>query len=437
MSADHALVAFAVDTTGDERFDLTIRVVETGEVLDTSVTDIGYGCELSRDGRFVFYTRLDEAWRPHQLWRHRVGGDPAQDVLVHQEDDERFWMGVSTSRDERWLILGLGSKTTSEVHLLDNDDPEGEWRVVAPRRDGVEYDVEPAGDRLLVVHNTDTPDADLAWAPLDATSHEQWVPWLRSGPGERFVGVDAFDAASVLSLRTDGLTALRVLPRDPSSPSGHGEAWDVAVDQGVHSIGLGDNPEPGQTALQVVVESWATPGPCSTSTWTAVTAPCSSGCRCSATSTSANYTEQRVWATASDGTRIPVSLVHRVEVVPDGTNPARADRLRLVRDLVRPLLLGGPAQPARPRCRRRRRPRARWRGDGAALVRRRQAAREDEHLHRHPRLRRSTSSPRDGRPPTAWASKVVLREGCSSARCSTSLPRPSGWPTRPCRSWTP
>ncbi|HEU5242503.1 MAG TPA: oligopeptidase B, partial [Ornithinibacter sp.] len=259
VSADHRLVAFAVDTTGDERFDLTVRVIESGEVLDTSVTGIGYGCELSRDGRFVFYTRLDEAWRPHQLWRHRVGGDPAQDVLIHQEDDERFWMGVSSSRDERWLILGLGSKTTSEVHLLDNDDPEGQWRVVAPRRDGVEYDVEPAGDRLLVVHNTDTPDADLAWAPLDATSHEQWVPWLRSGPGERFVGVDAFDAASVLSLRADGLTALRVLPRDPSSPSGHGEAWDVPVDQGVHSIGLGDNPEPGQTALQVVVESWATP----------------------------------------------------------------------------------------------------------------------------------------------------------------------------------
>ena len=287
MSADHRLVAFAVDTTGDERFDLTIRVVETGEVLDTSVTGIGYGCELSRDGRFVFYTRLDEAWRPHQLWRHRVGGDPAQDVLVHQEDDERFWMGVSTSRDERWLILGLGSKTTSEVHLLDNDDPEGEWRVVAPRRDGVEYDVEPAGDRLLVVHNTDTPDADLAWAPLDATSHEQWVPWLRSGPGERFVAVDAFDAASVLSLRTDGLTALRVLPRDPSSPSGHGEAWDVAGRPRGALDRPGGQPRAGPDRpagrRRVLGDAH---GPCSTSTWTAVTAPCSSGCRCSATSTS-------------------------------------------------------------------------------------------------------------------------------------------------------
>ena len=125
VSADHRLVAFAVDTAGDERFDLTVRDIESGEVLDTSITGIGYGVELSRDGRFVFYTRLDDAWRPHQLWRHRVGGDPAEDVLVHQEDDERFWMGVAASRDERWLLLGLGSKTTSEVHVLDADDPGG------------------------------------------------------------------------------------------------------------------------------------------------------------------------------------------------------------------------------------------------------------------------------------------------------------------------
>ena len=199
VSADHRLVAFAVDTAGDERFDAHgPRIVETGEVLDTSLTGIGYGVELSRDGRFVFYTRLDDAWRPYQLWRHRVGGDPADDVLVHEEADERFWMGVSSSRDERWLLIGLGSKTTSEVHLLDADDPEGDWRVVAPRREGVEYDVEPAGDRLLIVHNTDTPDADLAWAPIDATSPEQWVPWLRSGEGERFVSRRRLRRAAVL-----------------------------------------------------------------------------------------------------------------------------------------------------------------------------------------------------------------------------------------------
>ena len=218
-------------------------------------------------------------------------------------------------------MLGLGSKTTSEVHLLDSSDPEGDWHVVAPRREGVEYDVEPAADRLLVVHNTDTADADLAWAPLDATTHEAWVPWLRSGEGERFVSIDAFDDASVLSLRTGGLTALRVLPKDTVSESGHGAPWDVPVDQPVHSIGLGDNPEPGQTSIQVVVESWATPR-------TVLDVDLATGERTLLKRQPvlgdfdpASYTERREWATASDGTLVPVSVVHRVGVEPDGTNP--------------------------------------------------------------------------------------------------------------------
>ncbi|MBT9254811.1 S9 family peptidase [Phycicoccus sp. MAQZ13P-2] len=321
VSSDHRLLAFAVDTAGDERFDLVVREVATGRVLDDALTGIGYGVELSRDGSFVFYTRVDDAWRPHQLWRHRVGGDPADDVLVHEETDERFWMGVSGSRDERWLLLGLGSKTTSEVWMLPSDDPEGEWRVVAPRREGVEYDVEPADDRLLVVHNADDPDSDLAWAPLDATSHEQWVPLLSSGDGERFVGVDAFDDATVLSLRTGGLTALRVLPRDVTSVSGHGTPWDVEVGTAVHSIGLGDNPEPDQRSVQVVVESWTTPR-------TVLDVDLATGARTELKRQpvlggfdAADYEESREWATAPDGTQVPVSVVRRRGVVADGTNP--------------------------------------------------------------------------------------------------------------------
>ncbi|MBR7744432.1 S9 family peptidase [Phycicoccus sp. BSK3Z-2] len=321
VSPDHRLLAFATDTAGDERFDLVVREVTTGRVLDTSVRGIGYGVEFSADGDYVFYTRVDDAWRPHQLWRHRVGDDPAQDVLVHQEDDERFWMGVSGSRDERWLLLGLGSKTTSEVWMLDAADPEGEWRVVAPRRDGVEYDVEPASDRLLVVHNADSPDFDLAWAPLDATSHEQWLPLLDSGEGERFAGVDAFDGASVLSLRTGGQPAVRVLPRDVTSVSGHGTPWDVDVDEPVRTVGLGDNPEPGQSAIQVVTESWTTPR-------TVLDVDLATGARTVLKRQpvlgdfdASDYLEHREWVRAQDGTEVPVSVVRRRGVEPDGTNP--------------------------------------------------------------------------------------------------------------------
>src|SRR5690606_10139962 len=129
-------------------------------------------------------TRVDDAWRPHQVWRHEVGAPADGDVLVYQEDDERFWMGVGTSRDDKHVVIGVGSKNTSEFRLLDADDPTGEFRVAAPREEGVEYEVEPAGDRLWIVHNRAHRDFELAVAPVGATSAEQWTTVL---PGEEGV----------------------------------------------------------------------------------------------------------------------------------------------------------------------------------------------------------------------------------------------------------
>ena len=321
VSSDHSRVAFGVDRAGDERYDLVVREIATGRVLDEALRGIGHGAEFSLDGDHIFYTRLDEAWRPHQLWRHRVGTDVVEDVLLHQEDDERFWMGIGSSRDERWLILGLGSKTTAEVHLLSSDDPTGAFRVVAPRRDGVDYDVEPAADRLLITHNTDQPDFDLAWAPLTATSAAEWVPWVSAAAGERFVGVDAFDEAAVLSLRSGGLTAVRVFPRDPSSPSGYGPAWDLPTGE-VASIGLGDNPEPGTRALQVVVESFVAPRTVLEVDLTTRESTVLKRQPVLGDFDESRYAQRREWATAADGTRVPISVVHLAGREPDGSHPA-------------------------------------------------------------------------------------------------------------------
>jgi len=321
VSADHHWLAYAVDTEGDERFALRVKDLRTGEVVDEGVTGIGYGCVFSLDGRYVFYLRVDEQWRPHQVWRHEVGTDPDRDVLVLQEDDERFWMGLGSSRDDRWLLIGLGSKTTSEVHLLDAADPLGEFRVVAPRRDGVEYDVEPAGDRLLVVHNADSVDYDLAWAPLDATSAEQWTPLLTSAAGERFQGVEAFDDVAVLALRRGGLTALRILDRDPSAESGFGDWHDLELAEPVHHVWLGDNPESATAALQVGYESMVTPKTVYDYDFRAreltllKQQPVLGGYDPSA------YEQRREWATAPDGTRVPISVVHPAGAVPDGSHP--------------------------------------------------------------------------------------------------------------------
>ncbi|MFV0463206.1 MAG: S9 family peptidase [Nostocoides sp.] len=321
VSADHARSAVAVDTTGDERFDVVVRDIATDRILDDAVRGVGYGLELSRDGTWLYYTRVDHAWRPFEVWRHRVGSDVAEDVLLHREEDERFWLGVSSSRDDRWLMLSLGSRTTSEVRLLPAEDPTGKFSVVAPRREGVEYDVEPDGDRLLITHNRDNPDMDLAWAPLDATSDTQWQPILAAGPGEHLIGVDAFTDFAVVSLRSGGLPTLAILPREAGASSGYGTPTPVHVPGPAGTLSLGDVAEVDSTSILVVHESWTRP--------TAVLEyrvatgdlevlkrqPVLGGFR------PEDYREHRIWASASDGTAIPVSVVHRVGVEPDGTAP--------------------------------------------------------------------------------------------------------------------
>jgi oligopeptidase B len=321
VSTDGRRIAYAVDVEGDERFALRVREIETGAVIDDVVTAIGYGVVWSLDGQYLFYTRMDESWRPHEVWRHRVGTPADQDVLVFEEPDERFWMGIGSSRDDAWVVIQVGSKLTSEAWLLDAATPLGEPRVVAPRRHGVEYDVEPAGDRLLIVHNANHPDFELAQAPLDSASHEQWTALAEPVAGERLLGVEAFASHAVVSLRREGLTALRVLPRDHSAPSGFGPADDLEFDEPLYSVGTGNNPEYKTSALQVVFESLVTPKTISdydltTGEYTVLKAqPVLGGYD------PADYEQRREWATAPDGTLVPISLVHRRAVTADGTAP--------------------------------------------------------------------------------------------------------------------
>ena len=325
VSHDHSRLAYAVDVTGDERFDVRVLDLASGELLDEAVTGAGYGLAFSRDGRHLFHVAVDDAWRPHEVWRHEIGTPREQDVLVHREEDERFWMGLDTSRDDRWIVLGLGSKTTSEFHLIDATDPTAPARCVAPRREGVEYDVEPAADHLLIVHNERQPEGDLAWAPLEATSHEQWQPLLTRGEDERFLGVDAFDDFAVLSLRSGGLPALRILPRTtrstPFAPSDYGEAVPVSFEDELHSVALGPVAETDADRIRVIHESWVSPRSVldvdvATGERTVLKRqPVLGGVDL------ADYEQQRIWANAPDGTRVPVSLVMRRGTRADGSNP--------------------------------------------------------------------------------------------------------------------
>ncbi|SDE38929.1 S9 family peptidase [Auraticoccus monumenti] len=324
VSPDGRRLAFGTDVLGDERYTLRFVDLETGERLADEVPDTAAGAVWGGD-QHLFYTRADEAWRPFQVLRHRLGTAAADDPVVLTEDDERFWVGVDSSRDDRWVLIGIGSKLTSEYHLLSCDDPEGEPRLVTPRREGVEYHVEVAGDRLLVVHNDGALDFALAEAPLTASRREDWREVLPHREGVRLLDVDAYAGHVLVSLRRDGLTGLHLMPRDAAGELLPGS--DLTFDEPLYTVSNLGDPNVDAEVFRFAFTSLVTP-------MSIMEADVSTGERrllkrapvldhpVHGPYRSEDYVQERIWATAPDGVRVPISLVHHKDVRPDGSAPA-------------------------------------------------------------------------------------------------------------------
>ncbi|MEU4294693.1 S9 family peptidase [Kribbella sp. NPDC026596] len=314
VSPDGRLLAYSVDLTGDERFTLRIKDLNTGELLPDELPEVHYGSAWSADGSTIFYTKVDDAWRPYQVWRHVLGA--TDDVLVMEEPDERFWVGVDLTRNEQAIQIALGSKLTSEVWLLDANDPAGQPVVVAPRRDGVEYDVEHAGDRLLITHNADAENFSLASAPLDSPG--DWTTLIQGDASSRLLGTDAFADHVILYRRRDALTELAIIRR---TPEGFGDPEVLEFDEPIYTVSPGRNDEWHDTRYRFGYTSLVTPG----STYDVDVAtgerrllkqqPVLGGVDLGA------YTQYREWATAPDGTKVPISMVARKDVAKDGNAP--------------------------------------------------------------------------------------------------------------------
>ncbi|MFG1945574.1 S9 family peptidase [Nonomuraea sp. NPDC048826] len=301
VSPDGTMLAYSTDFSGDERFTLRFKDLRTGEPLPDEIEGIFYGGAWSADGSTFFYTRVDDAWRPFQVYRHTLG--TGEDTLVYQEDDERFWVGIGLTRSERYLVLGAGSKITSEVRILDAATPSGEFRLVRPRKTGVEYGVEHAGDFFYVLHNENARNFELATAPLDDPG--AWTPLIPHRDDTRLLEIDAFAGHAVLHLRRDGLTGLRVLPHNGEPP------YEIEFPEPLYDVGPAGNPEFETNRLRLAYTSMVTPA--SVYDYDLVERqlillkrrPVLGGYD------SDDYEQFREWATAEDGTQVPVSIVKR------------------------------------------------------------------------------------------------------------------------------
>ena len=340
VSPDHAVLAFATDTSGDELYDLAFVNVAGGESPAETVARTYYGLAGANDSATVFYTRVDEAMRPYQLWSHTLGTDPAQDRLVFEEQDRAFTLSVGRTKDRAFVVLALHSTTTTESWVIPADAPHTAPAVVEPRRAGVEYALEHhrGGDGpgwFVILTNDGAEDFRLVAAPDDRAARAQWRELLPHRPGTRLDDVDVFDDWLVVGERLEGEPRLRVAPLGgPTARSGPFPVDLLATSRLIpapeHPSGTweGPNPEPGASTMRYEQSSLVSPRAVfdeDLATGIAVLRkrqPVLGGYD------PAHYRTARLWAEADDGTAVPISVVHRADLLadphaPPGTPPAR------------------------------------------------------------------------------------------------------------------
>jgi oligopeptidase B len=323
VSPDDRLLAYSTDFSGNERYTLRVKDLASGQVLGDEIPNTSYGCAWSLDGSALFYVTVDDAWRPYRVHRHIIGTPADQDAVVFEETDERFWIGIGLTRSERYVQVHTSSKLTSEVWLLDAATPTGEFTVVAPRRQGVEYEVEDTPERLLILHNDGAENFEISTAPLPGAPEAQtWTPLIPHDPGTRLMSVDAFADYIVVYFRRDGLTGLRVLPASGDVDY----AREISFPEPIYTVGPGSNPEFATSTFRLGYNSMVTPGSvydCDLPTGALTllkqqqVLPAPDGTEYDP----AGYEQFREWATAPDGTRVPVSIVRKKGTPRDESPP--------------------------------------------------------------------------------------------------------------------
>lgn len=321
VSPDDKLLAYGVDATGARDFELHVRDIATGADRVVATTPHADAFVWAADSQTLFYVRHNAARRSHQLWRHKLGSD--KDQLVHEEPDELFNLLLAKSLDGRTLMLGARSKDTMDWRVLPADQPEGRWREVLPRQAGQEYAVTPFGNELLLRINDRGVNfrllrlavkagKDALYGAQDLKRARELIPHRSDAMVEQ---VAAFRTHAVAQIREGGSVKLRLYPL------AGGAAREVAFPELAYSAVLAPQREFDAPRVRFIYNSLTTPA----STYEAdlasgqlallKVAPVQGGYDASL------YASERLWVTAADGVKVPVSLVWRKDKRRAGPQP--------------------------------------------------------------------------------------------------------------------
>jgi len=320
MSPDASLLAYTTDTTGFRQYDLHLKNLNTGETLPDTAQRVG-SVTWSADGVFLFYTVEDEQTkRQYRLYRHRVGRPQSEDVLVYEEADERFNLGVGRTRDRKYLLLEAGSHTTSEAHFLRSDDPEGEFVLLAPRVADQEYTVDHRDGVFYLRVNDTSKNFRVVTATVDAPGREHWTELLPHREDVVLDDFNVFQNFAVSSEKIEGLDKLRIFDFEGARLSG--DAREVTFPEPSYSAGLHANRIFDTPSFRYSYQSLVSPASVFEYDVKTGASTLLKQQEVPGGFDRTLYAAERVWAVAKDGVKVPVSLVYRRDSFhKDGTNP--------------------------------------------------------------------------------------------------------------------
>ncbi|MXN89943.1 prolyl oligopeptidase family serine peptidase [Flavobacterium sp. Sd200] len=318
ISEDNKWAAFGVDLVSRRQYVIQVKNLETGEILPFKIENTTGGSTWAGDNKTLFYTRKDEVTlRSDKIYKHKLGEDVSTDALVYHEKDDTFDTYIYKSKSKKFLIIGSSSTLTSEYRILDAKKPDGRFKIFQKRTRGLEYSISHYGDKFYIVTNKDkATNFKLMTTPESATAKENWTDLIAHRADVLLEDIDIFKDYLVISERSNGLNKIRIRPWDGA------EEYYLPFDSETYTAETSINPDFDTQILRYSYQSLATPSSVidfdmKTRQKTVLKEQEVLG----GSFDKNNYTEQRIWATAQDGTLVPISMVYRKGTKQDGSNP--------------------------------------------------------------------------------------------------------------------
>ncbi|WP_026916327.1 S9 family peptidase [Christiangramia portivictoriae] len=318
VSPDNTMVAFGTDTVSRRQYTIRIKNLETGEIYDENIENTTGGSTWANDNKTLYYTKKDpQTLRSFRIYKHILGTDPETDELIYEEEDETFNSYVYKSKSREFIIIGSHSTLTTEYRILDANTPDQEFKVFQPRERGLEYSIAHYKDHFYIVTNKDdATNFKLMKTSLAQTEKEHWEDVIPHRKDFLLEDIDIFQKYLVVSERTNGLNKIRIIEWEGN------KEYYIPFDNETYTAYTSINPDFDTDLLRYTYNSLTTPT-------SVVEYNMKNGDKkvlkeqevLGGKFDKNNYTSERIWATAKDGTSIPVSLVYKKGLQKDQKNP--------------------------------------------------------------------------------------------------------------------